>query len=219
MGFSDVFAALRREKQLSQRKVASDLKISQALLSHYENGLREPRLEFVVKACEYYGVSADYMLGRTAVRENPMLTGTGIAEKGELADMWTGGNMYSLINAITVMTNMIAGTYGEDAAKIAHEYFSVSAYTLFRYMKLEGDRDFVEMMKVPSHTFGLVCDRALKAVSTDIVDFVFENKENANEEYMMKIKKDFPSAYGMFTDWLGRVDSAINWTDNQRKKV
>ena len=63
MSFSDVFAALRREKQLSQRKVASDLKISQALLSHYENGLREPRLEFVVKACEYYGVSADYMLG------------------------------------------------------------------------------------------------------------------------------------------------------------
>ena len=68
MSFSEVFAALRREKQLSQRKVASDLKISQALLSHYENGLREPRLEFVVKACEYYGVSADYILGRSAYR-------------------------------------------------------------------------------------------------------------------------------------------------------
>lgn len=36
-----------------------DLGISQALLSHYENGIREPGLAFVVKACDYYGVSAD----------------------------------------------------------------------------------------------------------------------------------------------------------------
>ena len=39
--------------------------ISQALLSHYENGLREPRLEFVVQVCDYYGVTADYILGRS----------------------------------------------------------------------------------------------------------------------------------------------------------
>ena len=63
--FSTVLAELRRERDLSQRKAAADLGISQALLSHYENGLREPKLDFVVKACDYYGVSADYMLGRT----------------------------------------------------------------------------------------------------------------------------------------------------------
>ena len=63
--FSTVLAELRRERDLSQRKAAADLGISQALLSHFENGLREPRLDFVVKACDYYGVSADYMLGRT----------------------------------------------------------------------------------------------------------------------------------------------------------
>ncbi len=63
--FSGVFLSLRKERGLSQRQVAADLGISQALLSHYENGLREPKLKFVVKACDYYGVSADYMLGRT----------------------------------------------------------------------------------------------------------------------------------------------------------
>ena len=34
-------------------------------LSHYENGAREPGLDFVCRACEYYGVTADYLLGRT----------------------------------------------------------------------------------------------------------------------------------------------------------
>ena len=55
---------------LSQRQAASDLGVSQALLSHYENGAREPKLDFVVRACDYYGVTADYILGRNGERGN-----------------------------------------------------------------------------------------------------------------------------------------------------
>lgn len=63
--FSNVMSKLRKQRNLSQRKVAADLHISQALLSHYENGAREPGLGFVCRACDYYGVTADYLLGRT----------------------------------------------------------------------------------------------------------------------------------------------------------
>ncbi len=61
--FSHTMSELRKQRGLSQRKAAADLKISQALLSHYENGAREPGLGFVCRACRYYGVSADYLLG------------------------------------------------------------------------------------------------------------------------------------------------------------
>ena len=64
-GFSETMSELRRKKGASQRTAAADLGISQALLSHYENGAREPGLDWVCRACEYYGVSADYLLGRT----------------------------------------------------------------------------------------------------------------------------------------------------------
>ena len=64
-GFSDIMSDLRRARGLSQRTAAADLHISQALLSHYENGAREPGLDFVCRACDYYGVSADYLLGRS----------------------------------------------------------------------------------------------------------------------------------------------------------
>ena len=64
-GFSETMSELRLKKGASQRTAAADLGISQALLSHYENGAREPGLDFVCRACEYYGVSADYLLGRT----------------------------------------------------------------------------------------------------------------------------------------------------------
>lgn len=71
--FSRTLALLRQEKEISQRKAAADLGISQALLSHYENGVREPGLAFVKKACDYYHVSADYLLGRTLDRDGGMI--------------------------------------------------------------------------------------------------------------------------------------------------
>ena len=63
-GIAAMLNRLRRESGRSQRVVAGELGISQALLSHYENGAREPKLEFVLRACNYYGVTADYILGR-----------------------------------------------------------------------------------------------------------------------------------------------------------
>ena len=65
--FSQTMSLLRKARGLSQRTAASDLKISQALLSHYENGAREPGLSFVCRVCDYYGVSADYLLGRSEI--------------------------------------------------------------------------------------------------------------------------------------------------------
>ena len=41
--FAQTLSQLRHEKGVSQRQAAQALEVSQALLSHYENGIREPR--------------------------------------------------------------------------------------------------------------------------------------------------------------------------------
>ena len=64
--FSDRLTLQRKQKGVSQKQAAADLGISQALLSHYENGIREPGLQFLVKAADYYNVSCDYLLGHAA---------------------------------------------------------------------------------------------------------------------------------------------------------
>jgi len=71
--FAKKLSKLRREAGYSQRQASMGLGISQALLSHYENGVREPKLEFVVKVCDYYGVSADHILGRPDDKKKPVL--------------------------------------------------------------------------------------------------------------------------------------------------
>ena len=63
--FPETLSLLRKGRNISQRQAAADLGISQALLSHYENGAREPGLNFVCRACDYYGVTADYLLCRS----------------------------------------------------------------------------------------------------------------------------------------------------------
>ena len=64
--FPRILTLLRKERGISQKQAAASLGVSQALLSHYENGIRECGLSFVVKAADFYGVSCDYLLGRTA---------------------------------------------------------------------------------------------------------------------------------------------------------
>ena len=66
--FPKRIALMRKERGLSQKQAAADLGISQALLSHYEKGVRECGLTFLVNIAEYYNVSCDYLLGRTRQR-------------------------------------------------------------------------------------------------------------------------------------------------------
>ena len=72
--FPRIITFLRKERGLSQKQVASDLGISQALLSHYEKGIRECGLDFLVKTAEYYDVSTDYLLGVEAKRQSVDVT-------------------------------------------------------------------------------------------------------------------------------------------------
>ena len=66
--YSERLVELRTEKGYSQKAAAVDLGISQALLSHYEKGIREFNLDFLCRIAEYYNVTTDYILGRTDSR-------------------------------------------------------------------------------------------------------------------------------------------------------
>jgi transcriptional regulator with XRE-family HTH domain len=72
--FSRILTMLRKERGLTQKEAASELGVSQALLSHYENGVRECGLDFLIRAADFYRVSCDYILGRTPDRTGSTIT-------------------------------------------------------------------------------------------------------------------------------------------------
>ena len=60
---------LRKEKGLSQIAVQMQTGIEQALISKYENGERVPPTETLMQLADFYGVSMDYIMGRSDRKE------------------------------------------------------------------------------------------------------------------------------------------------------
>ncbi|MBQ2876547.1 MAG: helix-turn-helix transcriptional regulator [Clostridia bacterium] len=56
--------ALRKERGISQLKLAMDLNMNQNSISRYENYEREADYKTLIKFADYFDVSIDYLLGR-----------------------------------------------------------------------------------------------------------------------------------------------------------
>ena len=135
--FSRTLALLRQEKGISQRKAAKELGISQALLSHYENGIREPGLAFVARACDYYRVSADYLLGRTLSRDGGMIDAESLYdasdEKGTLKGSIAATlQKKMLVNTAGVLFELLGRTNDRALIASAGGYLGGAFYQLYR---------------------------------------------------------------------------------------
>ena len=58
-------AALRKKRNISQLKLATDLSMNQNTISRYERLEREADYKTLVKLADYFDVSLDYLLGRS----------------------------------------------------------------------------------------------------------------------------------------------------------
>ena len=135
--FSRTLALLRQEAEIPQRKAAKELGISQALLSHYENGIREPGLAFVRRACDYYHVSADYLLGRTLSRDGGMIDAEELYdssdEKGTLRGSIAATLQKKLIvNAVNLFFELLGRTESREVVAAAGSYLGGALYQLYR---------------------------------------------------------------------------------------
>ena len=65
MIFSERLKELRTEKGVKQKDVAEFIGISTNGDCFYELGQREPSLQTLSKLCDYFEVSADYLIGRS----------------------------------------------------------------------------------------------------------------------------------------------------------
>ncbi|MBR7165088.1 MAG: helix-turn-helix transcriptional regulator [Clostridia bacterium] len=61
---------IRKQKGISQLKLAIDLNTNQNTISRYETGDREPGICELIKIADYFNVSIDYLLERT---DNPTI--------------------------------------------------------------------------------------------------------------------------------------------------
>lgn len=69
--FSERLKASRKSKGKTQKDLAAYLGISERGYQNYEMGKREPSLEVLKQLADYFGVTTDYLLGRSdEINEN-----------------------------------------------------------------------------------------------------------------------------------------------------
>lgn len=145
--FSRTLSLLRQEKGVSQRKAAAELGISQALLSHYENGIREPGLGFVIKVCDYYHVSADYLLGRTLDREGTTIAAEDLydssAEKGNVlrGPIIAMLQKKLVVNTTSMLFDLLGKVGNKEAIQEAAAYLGGALFKLYRQLYRAGGNE------------------------------------------------------------------------------
>lgn len=63
--FAERLKNLRKEKGIKQEQLAQALKVTQRKVSYWETGHTEPDILSILKISEYFGVTCDYLLGKT----------------------------------------------------------------------------------------------------------------------------------------------------------
>jgi len=121
--FSQNLRKLREDKKISQKSAAASLGVSQALLSHYEKGIRECGLAFLSRAAKYYGVTADFMLGLCDATE------AGVKKDG---NAYSVSALYKnlIIHALTYIFDGMRDLKYRDAAILSGKYLMLAVYRL-----------------------------------------------------------------------------------------
>ena len=63
MAFGDTLRALIEERGLTQKELAERFHVAPSTMGCYVQGLREPDFATLLRLADYFGVSADYLLG------------------------------------------------------------------------------------------------------------------------------------------------------------
>ena len=127
--FPRIITFLRKERGLSQKQAAEDLGVSQALLSHYEKGIRACGMDFLIKAADYYEVSADYLLGRTLQRGSSPDSDDFHHLKSSVMNQI---NQRLLTNTITIIYDLLTQLGDKNLANAVSSYLMNAEYQVFR---------------------------------------------------------------------------------------
>ncbi len=156
--FPRILTLLRKERGISQKEAAAQLNISQALLSHYEKGIRECGLDFVVRAADFYHVSCDFLLGRSPERTGTTLSVEDLPE----ADSANKGNRMKgsilptlnkklITNSLSIIFDLLQRTDCRELTVAVSNFLMLSVYRMFRVIYGVNSKNEQNFFQIPKH--------------------------------------------------------------------
>ena len=167
-GFNRILTLLRKERGITQKEAAVSLGISQALLSHYEKGIRECGLDFVVRAAEFYNVSCDYLLARSPDRSGMTLSVDDLPDDDPHDDNKYKGsvlpvlNKRLLTNSISVLYDLLLKMSNKALVTEVSNYLMTAFYKVFRRVYSSNPKNQSDMFSSPKFLYEGYSDASMK---------------------------------------------------------
>lgn len=228
--FPRILTLLRKEKGISQKNAAAGLGISQALLSHYEKGIRECGLDFVVRAADYFGVSCDYLLGRSPERTGAVIAVEDIPEpdaagkenvfKGSLLPTL---NKKLIANSMNILFDILQKSCHKELTTEVSDYLMLAVYKMFRYLYFTNPKNPEGLFAVEKPVFEELSTAAMvlgeMKVRCTAEGIKTEGIVPFTESEKMEMTPEMISArYPLFASSLGNLIKTVETRLGARKK-
>ncbi len=226
--FNRIIILLRKEKGVTQKRAAQDLGVSQALLSHYEKGIRECGLDFVVRVADYYDVSCDYLLGRSAERSGVTMSVEEIPSPETSKDgIFKGSvlptfNKKLVSNSLNILYDILNSCPDKTLVGEISAYLMLAVYKMFRLLYNSAPKNASSMFSIKKSMYSGYSDAAMhiaesnvKAVlSGDIPPSGTPIKDkSAFAMTTESLSKDYPLYAGSLFNLIKTTEARINKED------
>ena len=191
--FPRILTLLRKERGLSQKEAAGALGVSQALLSHYENGKRECGLDFLVDAAEFYRVSCDYLLGRTAERTGATLAIADLPPKGsdlliESRELLLGKRL--IVNSLNVIFDLLMQAGNAQLSERSVNMLMISVYRVLRILHNTSRANPKNMFSLPAHSYRALAIGYAAVSEANAIDIALNPRLDPEEKRPVPISPD-----------------------------
>lgn len=216
--FSRILIHLRKEKGVSQKKAAEELGVSQSLLSHYEKGIRECGLIFLVRAADYYGVTVDYLLGRSYDKNGNTISVCDIPDedaqnKGNVGvkNIMATLNKKLLCNSVSIIMDAVAKTGDKTLTNEMSAYLSISVYKAFRMLYNSNDENPQTLFGDSEPDYLFLSDAAINNALVKCSKALKDEKNALNLPKLDQetIKSEYPLLYSSLYNLLQSVENKI----------
>lgn len=221
--FPRILSMLRQEKKISQRKVAETLGVSQALLSHYENGAREPGLAFVVRAADYYGVSVDFLLGRTMARDGGAVLAEDLTDSSADRDNTLRGSAAAMLSKKLLVnaTNLLYEQIGKESRPLIRavsEYLSLAFYKVYRLLYAIDESSSKKTFSAPPNLFSELCDAEMKRCEAVLRQLAAEGEDATLDMSLEHVSFNWPRLAPSLLSLLHNADEKITPEPEKNEK-
>ncbi|MBE6907731.1 helix-turn-helix domain-containing protein [Marasmitruncus massiliensis] len=223
--FPRVLTLLRKERGISQKLAASKLGISQALLSHYEKGIRECGLDFLIRCADFYEVSCDYMLGRSPDRTGSKLTVEDIPEPDTIGkeNVFKAGvlpvlNKKLIANSLNILFDLLSRSKCKPLINEVSSFLMLSVYRMFRLVYGANPRNQNALFTIPETVSQCYADAAMQ-VSFANAQSITEGDPVADMERIENVDPLYVTTESLSQDYPLFASSLLNLVQNSEARI